>query len=249
MSEPIEDATHAERTEPGELSLRGREYLTSGTSDDESGIWASYLLGRAQPCPWAQFLATTPTVVATFDAVIATVGAGALALNLGASRVALVVLCPRGLPLLLGRSLCAPDEGIQYSAPERGALSVEGRVKGVAGATGGGARTPRASEREQSSSVVPRLEGYDRMLRTAMIRSTGRRDVSPSVAMQEHSLRQGHYGVSSDPERDPAERRRVAIDVGRFSFPGSCQLQRVPASRRCILYRRVRKGSPKTQKA
>jgi hypothetical protein len=70
-----------------------REYLTSGTSDDEAGIWASYLLGRAQPRPWAQFLATTPTVVATLDAVIATVGAGALALNLGASGVASVVLC------------------------------------------------------------------------------------------------------------------------------------------------------------
>jgi hypothetical protein len=70
-----------------------REYLTSGVSDDETGVWASYLLGRAQPRPLAQFLATTPTVVATLDAVIATVGAGALALNLGASGVALVVLC------------------------------------------------------------------------------------------------------------------------------------------------------------
>jgi hypothetical protein len=70
-----------------------REYLTSGVSDDEAGIWASYLLGRAQPRPKAQFLATTPTVVATLDAVIATVGTGALALRFKASGVALVVLC------------------------------------------------------------------------------------------------------------------------------------------------------------
>jgi hypothetical protein len=70
-----------------------REYLTSGVSDDEAGLWASYLLGRRQPRPLAQFLATTPTVVATLDAVIATVGAGALALHLGAAGSVLVVLC------------------------------------------------------------------------------------------------------------------------------------------------------------
>lgn len=69
------------------------EYLTSGVSDDEEGLWASYLLGRRQPRPGAQFLATTPTVVATLDAVIATVGAGALALHAGASTVVLVVVC------------------------------------------------------------------------------------------------------------------------------------------------------------
>jgi hypothetical protein len=71
-----------------------RNYFTSGVSDDEAGIWASYLLGRPQtPHQWAQLLATTPTVVATLDAVIATVGCGALAIHLGASGVALVVLC------------------------------------------------------------------------------------------------------------------------------------------------------------
>lgn len=70
-----------------------RAYFTSGTSDDEAGLWTSYLLGRKQPRPGAQFLATTPTVVATLDTVIATVGAGALALHLGASGIVLVVLC------------------------------------------------------------------------------------------------------------------------------------------------------------
>ncbi len=70
-----------------------RKYFTSGVSDDETGLWASHLLGRPKPRPRAQFLATTPTVVATLDAVIATVGAGALALHLGASGVALAGLC------------------------------------------------------------------------------------------------------------------------------------------------------------
>jgi hypothetical protein len=71
-----------------------RDYFTSGVSDDEAGIWATYLLGRPLPFrPWAQFLVTTPTVVATLDAVIATVGAGALAIHLGVSGVTLVLLC------------------------------------------------------------------------------------------------------------------------------------------------------------
>ena len=70
-----------------------REYLTSGVSDDEAGLWASHLLGRPQPRPSVQFLATTPTVLATLNAVIATVGGGALAGHLGASGVLLVGLC------------------------------------------------------------------------------------------------------------------------------------------------------------
>jgi hypothetical protein len=71
-----------------------RDYFTSGVSDDEAGIWATYLLGRPLTFrPWAQFLVTTPTVVATLDAVIATVGGGALAIHLGVSGVSFVVLC------------------------------------------------------------------------------------------------------------------------------------------------------------
>jgi hypothetical protein len=70
-----------------------RQYFTSGVSDDEAGIWASYLLERPQsPRPGAQLLATTPTVVATLDAVIATVGAAGLAILLGASGLWLVVV-------------------------------------------------------------------------------------------------------------------------------------------------------------
>jgi len=71
-----------------------REYLTSSASDDEAGLWVSYLLGRPTPPRHrAQFLATTPTVVATLDAVIATVGAGALAIHLGTSGAGLVAIC------------------------------------------------------------------------------------------------------------------------------------------------------------
>jgi hypothetical protein len=80
---------------------------------------------RQQPRPHAQFLATTPTVVATLDAVIASVGAGALALHLGASSFALVVVC---LTIFLGGSLYSSTEGIQCSPPERGALSVGERL-------------------------------------------------------------------------------------------------------------------------
>jgi hypothetical protein len=70
-----------------------RMYLTSGVSDDEAGLWASHLLGRAPPRPRAQFLATTPTVVATLDSVIATAGVGAVALHLDVSGPAFIALC------------------------------------------------------------------------------------------------------------------------------------------------------------
>jgi hypothetical protein len=73
-----------------------REYLSSGMSDDETGLWASHLLGRPKPRPRAQFLATTPTVVATLDAVIATAGVGGLALHLGASGIVLALFCTAG---------------------------------------------------------------------------------------------------------------------------------------------------------
>jgi hypothetical protein len=107
-----------------------RDYFTSGVSDDEAGIWATYLLGRPLTFrPWAQFLVATPTVVATLDAVIATVGAGALAIHFGQLRRRVGGVVPRGLPVLLRRSLNAPVEGIQDSAPERGALSVGRSVK------------------------------------------------------------------------------------------------------------------------
>ena len=70
-----------------------RQYFTSGLHDDETGIWTSYLLGRAQPRPRAQFLATTPTVVATLNSVIATAGSGALALQFKASNIVVAAVC------------------------------------------------------------------------------------------------------------------------------------------------------------
>ena len=71
-----------------------RGYFSTGLSDDEGGVWRSYLLDQPRTLPtWAQFLVTTPTVIATLDAVIATVGAGALAIQLGATGPAVVVIC------------------------------------------------------------------------------------------------------------------------------------------------------------
>jgi hypothetical protein len=71
-----------------------RKYFTSGLGDDEAGVWASYLLERPQSSrSLPQLLATTPTVVGTLDAVIATVGAAGLAVHLGASGFGLVLVC------------------------------------------------------------------------------------------------------------------------------------------------------------
>jgi hypothetical protein len=71
-----------------------RQYLTAGVSDDAGGVWRTYLLGRAQPRRhWIQVLVTTPTIVATLNAVIATVGIGALIKFLGGSDFALILIC------------------------------------------------------------------------------------------------------------------------------------------------------------
>jgi hypothetical protein len=70
-----------------------RPYLSGGVSDDEEGVWTSYLLGRAKPHPRAQFLASTPTLVATLDSVIATAGSAALALQFEASTTVVVGVC------------------------------------------------------------------------------------------------------------------------------------------------------------
>ena len=47
-------------------------YFSTGHHDDEPGLAASYLLaGPRELRPWAHFLVTTPTIVATVDAALA----------------------------------------------------------------------------------------------------------------------------------------------------------------------------------
>ena len=50
-----------------------RPSFTTGHHDDERGIATTYLLGMGQELrPWSHFLITTPTIVATVDAAVAT---------------------------------------------------------------------------------------------------------------------------------------------------------------------------------
>ncbi|MGH9197768.1 MAG: hypothetical protein ACRD1T_18745, partial [Acidimicrobiia bacterium] len=57
-----------------------RPYLTTGVSDDEVGVWTTYLLGRPSPQRhWHQVIVNVPTTLATLNAVIAATGVGALA--------------------------------------------------------------------------------------------------------------------------------------------------------------------------
>jgi hypothetical protein len=71
-----------------------RPYFTTGISDDESGVWTTYLLGRPHPRHhWLQVLVSTPTLVATLNAVIAAVGTGSLVKYLDGSAVLVGVLC------------------------------------------------------------------------------------------------------------------------------------------------------------
>lgn len=63
-----------------------KPYLSSGTSDDEPGVWTSYLLGQPNPTVplWIQLMVTTPTVVGTLNAVIAAAGVTAIVATIGA---------------------------------------------------------------------------------------------------------------------------------------------------------------------
>jgi hypothetical protein len=71
-----------------------RDYFTTGISDDEAGVWTTFLLDQPRTLPsWAQSVVTTPTVVATLDAVIATVGAGVFAIHLGGTGAVVVLVC------------------------------------------------------------------------------------------------------------------------------------------------------------
>ena len=47
-------------------------YFTTGHHDDERGLATTYMLGRSSVPTWPHFLVTTPTIVATVDAAVAT---------------------------------------------------------------------------------------------------------------------------------------------------------------------------------
>jgi hypothetical protein len=49
-----------------------RPYFSTGHHDDEQGIATTHLLGRSSLQTWPHFLVTTPTIVATVDAAVAT---------------------------------------------------------------------------------------------------------------------------------------------------------------------------------
>jgi hypothetical protein len=56
-------------------------YFTSGWTDDQRGVWQSYMLDQPRPPrPFLHSFVTTPTIVATIDAAVAAAG-GALVLD------------------------------------------------------------------------------------------------------------------------------------------------------------------------
>ena len=68
--------------------------MSSGISDDEPGVWTSYLLGQPNPTVplWVQLMVTTPTVVGTLDAVIAAAGIAGIAASVGAPDPVVVAI-------------------------------------------------------------------------------------------------------------------------------------------------------------
>lgn len=70
-----------------------KPYFTAGAHDDEAGITTTYLLGQPRILrPWQQFFVTTPTVVATIDAIVAASGAALLTSRSELASVALAAI-------------------------------------------------------------------------------------------------------------------------------------------------------------
>jgi hypothetical protein len=70
-----------------------KRYLTAGWSDDEPGVWQSFMLDQPRPRrPLLHSFITTPTIIATIDAAVATAGGALLLSNYSVSGAWLVVL-------------------------------------------------------------------------------------------------------------------------------------------------------------
>ena len=68
-------------------------YFTTGSYDDERGVFTTLVLGRpAFARFWPHFFITTPTVVGTIDAIVAASGVALLGSRLGIPSAAIVVL-------------------------------------------------------------------------------------------------------------------------------------------------------------
>ncbi len=77
-----------------DLSPELDPYFTAGTHDDEAGLWTTYFLGLPRKqSPMMHFFVTTPTLVATLDAILAGAWVTLLASHYDVSGVLLAVVC------------------------------------------------------------------------------------------------------------------------------------------------------------
>jgi hypothetical protein len=80
-----------------------RPYFTTGHHDDERGITATYRMGMGDHLQtWSHFLITTPTIVATVDAALATAIVVLLALTAGAPNGVAVAAGTVAFPVVWG---------------------------------------------------------------------------------------------------------------------------------------------------
>jgi hypothetical protein len=78
-------------------------YFSTGHHDDERGLAATYLLaGPRDPRPWAHFLVSTPTIVATLDAALAAAIAVLVAQAIDASTAAAVTAGAAAFAVVIG---------------------------------------------------------------------------------------------------------------------------------------------------
>lgn len=101
-----------------------KRYLTSGWSDDEASVWRSFMLDQPRPPrPFLHAFVTTPTIIATIDAAVATAGAALLLNNYSVSGPMLSILSSMvflltwsGLLLVQLRQMSAVPKHIQQIA-------------------------------------------------------------------------------------------------------------------------------------
>lgn len=69
-------------------------YFTTGAHDDETGLWTTFLMGQTRnPSPLLHFFVTTPTLVATLDAILAGAWVTLLASHYDVTGVLLAAMC------------------------------------------------------------------------------------------------------------------------------------------------------------
>jgi hypothetical protein len=89
-------ATTAGRQRELDMAPELEPYFTAGAHDDVAGMFQTLTLGTPVTRQWLQSFVTTPTIIATIDAIIAAAGAALVASRAGLATSGVVVVAVVG---------------------------------------------------------------------------------------------------------------------------------------------------------